>query len=605
MWTVILFPSCSDPSPPLHHQPLLFQCFADFEEISKLLKQPSTANYMVDAIFDYMSLLDLPYDQLFRCACDVPKDQKQRLIGVYDNACHWLTATLIRFPSLGDQMMTYVDAMHHSAHSNCSPACNSKLSAITSAFNHSLNEQKNRFINHMKSSASFMKQARMMEYIRYHLAILNMLQTGVDLVLSDVLQQHRNIKPITGLAHQSLIFDGVGIKCPKKSCHMDRPWELPYDKDQMKGKGASSLYVGCTVDRTVMIPCPKQRGTLAKLLQGTGAKCGVPQTAVSELKTWLREHKKSALLPYVDTVVLSDAADSQTPFCTLNQDSLKLILPVLKHWASPVPELQVIPAALMLTVSQILTTKSITPQQNREITSYSELLRLLVLHDKRRKSNSDFSTNSGDEDSEAASGNATPLSPTMVALLKEMLYTSQRCLDGESGAHKTKGWPIVSPKLGAEADLECEREGWSHMVRSGSYFPGNPVFRRLQYCKHDFLNEQSRKRRDNKNQDPEGVKEAAQELKMESERMGLTCNKYKEKSSKLTPGLFTVFCLGCSVCVGFELMDDPESPLTAFKIFAHRAWTKADFETREKWLRYGEWNDTVAHLPSYARRGED
>ena len=125
------------------------------------------------------------------------------------------------------------------------------------------------------------------------------------------------------------------------------------------------------------------------------------------------------------------------------------------------------------------------------------------------------------------------------------------------------------------------------------------MFRRLPFCRHDYLNEQAYTRRVGAK--TESQKEALEMLRSDRLKMGATCNKYKEKSSKLTAGLFTVFCLGCSVCVGFEMMDDPESPATPFKIFAQRAWTSADFRIREKWLRFGIWDDSVTELPSFMR----
>ena len=65
--------------------------------------------------------------------------------------------------------------------------------------------------------------------------------------------------------------------------------------------------------------------------------------------------------------------------------------------------------------------------------------------------------------------------------------------------------------------------------------------------------------------------EVIQTLRAETKRTGVTCNKYKERHSVLTPGLFTVFCLHCKMCVAWELMEDSESPATAFRMFAHRA----------------------------------
>jgi hypothetical protein len=47
-----------------------------------------------------------------------------------------------------------------------------------------------------------------------------------------------------------------------------------------------------------------------------------------------------------------------------------------------------------------------------------------------------------------------------------------------------------------------------------------------------------------------------------------------------------------------------ESPGTPFRILAHRAWTLSDFETREKWLRQGEWEDTASQLKSFVTGGD-
>jgi hypothetical protein len=93
---------------------------------------------------------------------------------------------------------------------------------------------------------------------------------------------------------------------------------------------------------------------------------------------------------------------------------------------------------------------------------------------------------------------------------------------------------------------------WCDIMRLASYFPHHPPFRLLQHCRYDLVNEQESRRRRAKNTEAEN--EVEKELKREFERKGFTCNKYKQKTSKLTAGVFTFFCMGCNVCVGFEMM---------------------------------------------------
>lgn len=549
---------------------------------------------MLDAIFDYMSLLDIPYDLLFKCRCGLTSEQKLRMVGIYDNACGWLRYTCIRFPSLVQQILPYIDALHHSGHKNCSPAFNTKFNAITSAnkINVALNEQKNRIINYMKSSASMMGIIRLMEYVLYHLACLNLIQIGTKALIDEI--QGRSAAPAAGIALplQTYVFDGVRVGCKKRSCYIDRPHEIPHDK--LDQQSPSALFVGSTVDKTVMICNPDVRATLSKLIS-CKAKDSPTFEDVSELNTWMSANRP-ALKVYIDTVFSSTSettgAADKVMYCLKKDENTELILPLVSHWASPSPEIIIIPVVIMLTVCDIVATKKVTPSQNSEISTYSEGLRRLIHHDK--KANSGRGAQHSSEDVLAVT-----ISDTLVNLLKEMLSVARSCLAGDAGSHTTAPWPVQSPNLGEDGDVSECAEGWEHMIRTGSYFPHHPIFRRLQYCKHDYCNEKTAERK--KGKLIHQGKEVLQDLQYQIKRMGLTCNKYKEKSSKLTPGLFTVFCACCSVCVGFEVMDNPESPATAFKVFTHRAWTVSDFETREKWLKHGCWEDTVTVLPSYAK----
>jgi len=116
---------------------------------------------------------------------------------------------------------------------------------------------------------------------------------------------------------------------------------------------------------------------------------------------------------------------------------------------------------------------------------------------------------------------------------------------------------------------------FEEMVRTGSFAGAeHPIIRTLPFFRQDYLLQQAAKRT--------GVKknaerdEAMRELSEQTLKLGATCHKYKTRYRALTPGLFTVFCAGCGMCEAFELMPCAESPLTAFRMFAHRAWTPTD-----------------------------
>jgi len=132
---------------------------------------------------------------------------------------------------------------------------------------------------------------------------------------------------------------------------------------------------------------------------------------------------------------------------------------------------------------------------------------------------------------------------------------------------------------------------FEQFVRSCSYSPCHPIIRTFPRFKYDHLAEQSKTRRDLKKAAEAAA--VANQLRTESERLGKTCNKYKTRQRALTPGLFTVFCGGCGVCLSFEMMPVCESPVTAFRTFAHRAWRRDDFATFQEFTDTGKWNDSI------------
>jgi hypothetical protein len=88
-------------------------------------------------------------------------------------------------------------------------------------------------------------------------------------------------------------------------------------------------------------------------------------------------------------------------------------------------------------------------------------------------------------------------------------------------------------------------------------------------------------------------REASRILAEQSQRMGVTCNKNKEKHRALTPGLEITNCGGCGACEAFDLMPFAESPVTAFRMFAHRAWRESDRKAKKKWEEEGVWEDCL------------
>ena len=133
------------------------------------------------------------------------------------------------------------------------------------------------------------------------------------------------------------------------------------------------------------------------------------------------------------------------------------------------------------------------------------------------------------------------------------------------------------------------------MIKTGIYAPTHPVIRTFPYFRQDYLSNMSRTSRRNKetNKQNDAREEAMHLLRVQSERMGATCNKYKAKHRALTPGLFTVFCGSCGVCEAVELMPSFESPATAFRMFAHRAWRSDDYLVKRDHEELNIWADCM------------
>lgn len=67
---------------------------------------------------------------------------------------------LLRAPEMAKNQIFCVDAFHHSSHEKCSGFYSSRENLATKNLNAALNEQNNRKLNHIKTSAAFMGQVR-------------------------------------------------------------------------------------------------------------------------------------------------------------------------------------------------------------------------------------------------------------------------------------------------------------------------------------------------------------------------------------------------------------------------------------------------------------
>jgi hypothetical protein len=252
---------------------------------------------------------------------------------------------------------------------------------------------------------------------------------------------------------------------------------------------------------------------------------------------------------------------------------LNSIRDVLVHWGCPDPEIKLVPPIVFAEVVKIIRTKCVSKLELDKISVYADGVHALLKHDK--------STNPH----LAAQGR---VSDALVALLTRCISIASSSLCVNQSVTKQYVSPFTTP--------------FEEMVKTGSYFPNHPVIRTFPWFLYDFNNSMAKTKR----QEALFMKlkdQAEIELKEELDQMGHTCNKYKSSQRALTPGIFTVFCGGCGVCEGFEIMPVAESPLTAFHVFANRSWNSHDETTLKNsrgqtTFNTGAWVDCLGPVPS-------
>jgi len=139
------------------------------DEISDILDKSRVQDVFTDALFDYLTLLDIDYHMAFMCKCNPASGHAPGSDGItliYDNACNLLHSILKRMPSMLKHYKLFVDSLHWAGHKDCSPYYNKAMSVALIGINSQLCEQRNRVINQMKTSFSFMLQPRGIPWVR-------------------------------------------------------------------------------------------------------------------------------------------------------------------------------------------------------------------------------------------------------------------------------------------------------------------------------------------------------------------------------------------------------------------------------------------------------
>ena len=138
------------------------------DEIKQVLDKSHVQDVFTDALFDYLTLLDIDYDRAFLCRCAVSSSElgSDDIHLLYDNACNLLHSILKRMPSMLLHYKLFVDSLHWAGHKDCSPYFNKAMSIALKGINSQLCEQRNRAINNMKTSAAFMSQPRGLVMVR-------------------------------------------------------------------------------------------------------------------------------------------------------------------------------------------------------------------------------------------------------------------------------------------------------------------------------------------------------------------------------------------------------------------------------------------------------
>lgn len=60
-----------------------------YKKVWDLLCRPALVDRIYEALYDYVTLLDIDYKSLFSCQCVSPVHSNAHIVAIYDNACKW------------------------------------------------------------------------------------------------------------------------------------------------------------------------------------------------------------------------------------------------------------------------------------------------------------------------------------------------------------------------------------------------------------------------------------------------------------------------------------------------------------------------------------
>lgn len=535
-----------------------------------LLQRPSLANDFINSVFDYITLLHLDYDDLFKCQCPTLGrcSDFTRLKVVYDNACNLLHSILLRYPALLQRDGYIIDPLHFHSHKSCSQAYNGKLHLCLKGLNTSINEQKNRFTNRARTSLSGMGQVRACIIMRHFISMINGAQRSVNTMM------FQNQLLPTALPFKSVVCDGSKTSFAGKHCFMERPW-LKRPVNSATETPPSHLFRGAELDQALMIHDKTLRSTLEVAIEGKY----VPVATWGVLTSWILA-KRPCLGPYLEAYVklVAPPHGSKEPSDVrkLERSCDSNFLSVVRHWCSGAPEIVLVPAQTFEAVEDVIRNQSVSTSTSQVIGMHSPLLlrviNLSISHDVK-------------------DGKRVGVSRSLIDLLTCCLDKAQNGLKACGGLGDNS--PQVLKQNGASQPWEnCFIDPVDEFFRTGVWTSSqHPVIRILPRMRQDVL--AARSNEQYKKSTERNEMALLEKLFSESDLMGSTCNKYKSKVRSLTAGLFTVYCGGCGICELFELLPEAESTITVFETFAHRAWTPQELSAYQVWKKGGVWTDPV------------
>ena len=546
--------------------PVLLQTSVSSSEHLKSLKTAFS-----HAVHGYITLLNIDWNDMYRCRCDFSHDSKAGI--VYDNACNLTNFVLFREPNFLNTYSMHCDPFHHEhgssgkGHTNCGPGTNvinagSFKPELVSA---NLIEQKNSRLRSIEALVSSECQPRMLNTTRYWHAQENKVQLAR---LQWKYHENGKLNDLTQIKPHALFgVDAINLPQAARHSFLCRPWEHPPDGCERRWSSSVS-----SVNRQ-MIHSGPHRTTLSSMLDVTPTndfKTFEWKETHKALVLWLREHRATVLwlirLECKDSQfrIKSPSRNTRSTGRTMelwttpdNLDTItvgtivrfssecKIVRNVLKNWSARNPEVQFLFPICMEALKTVLAKATCTCQDLYAVRESSgQHVRDIV----------DFDLNDPRKVLPSPS-HAFSLSDECRGLLKVIVEIVDCSLKTTSKRVDPQSRPPLKRCL-----KNPESESW---LVTGEFFPNNPVRKNA----GKFLSV----KRYSADEKKDGRSKSLREISKSS-----VCNKKVYERNNLKPGLLTVHCLYCCVCVGFSFLEQPETLRTCFKLFWLRKMVRGE-----------------------------